>query len=61
MAIQGVGKMVRFAIGTKESLMKSDKIFEKVEVYFDRQTGTLIIIPEETAIETADNMFLIDF
>ena len=54
MAISGVGKNVRFALGTKESLMKSDRIVEKVEVYLDRQSGMLIIVP----IGAEDNMFL---
>lgn len=61
MAVQGVGKMVRFAIGTKQQLIKSDKIYEKVEVYLDRETGTLIIVPEEKDLEVSDNMFLFDF
>ena len=61
MAVQGVGKTVRFALGTKESLMKSDRIVEKVEVYLDRQTGVLIIVPEEKDLEVSDNMFLFDF
>ena len=56
MAVQGVGKTVRFALGTKESLMKSDRIVEKVEVYLDRQSGMLIIVPIGT--EEEDNMFL---
>ena len=62
MAISGVGKTVKFALSTKEALeQRKDKILEKVEVYLDRQTGTLIIVPEEKDLEVSDNMFLFDF
>ena len=42
-----VGKTVKFAIGNKESLMKSNKILQKVEVYIDGESGTLYIVPED--------------
>lgn len=63
MAISGVGKTVKFALSTtKEALtQRNDKILERVEVYLDRQTGTLIIVPEEKDLEVSDNMFLFDF
>ena len=56
-----MNKTIKFALATKEQLKKSDKILEKVEIYLDRQTGTLIIVPEEKDLEVFDNMFLIDF
>ena len=42
-----IGKRVQFAIGTKEALEKSNKIFQKVDVYIDRESGTLYIVPQE--------------
>ena len=40
-----VGKTVRFALGNKESLLKSDRIFQKVEMYIDGESGTIYVVP----------------
>ena len=45
------GKIVKFAIGTKESLEKSNKIFQKVDIYIDGESGILYIVPQEEYIE----------
>lgn len=42
-----IGKRVQFAFGTKEALEKSNKILQKVDVYIDRESGTLYIVPQE--------------
>ena len=47
MASNMVGKTVKFAIGTRESLNKCNKIFQKVELYIDGESGVLYIIPQE--------------
>ena len=40
-----IGKTVRFALGNKESLMKSDKILQKVEMYIDGESGIIYVVP----------------
>ena len=40
-----VGKTVRFALGSKESLLKSDRSLQKVEMYIDGETGTIYVVP----------------
>lgn len=52
-----VGKQVRFALGSRESLNHCDKILQRVEVYIDGDSGILYIVPEEED----KNMFLPDF
>ena len=42
-----VGKTVRFALGNKESLLKSDRIFQKVEMYIDGESGTIYVVPAD--------------
>ena len=44
------GKTVKFAITTKERLENSNKIFQKVEIYIDNESGYLYIVPEEDLI-----------
>ena len=44
------GKTVKFAITTKERLENSNKIFQKVEIYIDNESGCLYIVPEEDLI-----------
>ena len=60
MASNMVGKMVKFAIGTRESLNKSDKILQQVDVFIDGESGTLYIVPQEKELKIEDNMFLKD-
>ena len=42
-----VGKIARFAIGTRENLFKLNKKLTEVEVYIDGESGTLYIVPKE--------------
>ena len=42
-----VGKIVRFAVGTRESLYKLNKNLTEVEMYIDGESGTLYIVPKE--------------
>ena len=41
------GKIVRFAVGTRESLYKLDKKLTEVEIYIDGESGTLYMVPKE--------------
>lgn len=41
------GKPVKFALGTRESLYKSNKKLTEVEIYIDGESGTLYIVPKE--------------
>ena len=42
-----IGKIVRFAVGTRESLYKLDKKLTEVEMYVDGESGTLYVVPKE--------------
>ena len=42
-----VGKIVKFAVGTRESLYKLNKELTEVERYIDGESGTLYIVPKE--------------
>ena len=42
-----LGKTVKFAVGTRESLYKLNKKLTEVEVYIDGESGTLYIVPKE--------------
>ena len=42
-----IGKIVKFAVGTRENLYKLNKKLTEVEVYMDRESGTLYIVPKE--------------
>ena len=53
-----IGKAVKFAIGTRESLYKLDKKFTEVEIYMDGESGTLYIVPKEDRELEEDNPFL---
>ena len=55
-----VGKMFKIAIGTKESLKKTNKILQQVDCFIDGETGTLYIVPQEEEMEMETNMFLKD-
>lgn len=51
MASNMAGKMVKFAIGTRESLNKSDRILQQVDIFIDGESGTLYIVPQENELE----------
>ncbi len=40
-----VGKSVKFALGNRESLLKCNKILQKVEMYIDGESGTIYVVP----------------
>ena len=42
-----VGKIVKFAVGTRESLYKLNKNLTEVEMYIDGESGTLYVVPKE--------------
>ena len=42
-----IGKIVKFAVGTRESLYKLDKKLTEVEIYIDGESGTLYVVPKE--------------
>lgn len=42
-----IGKIVKFAVGTRENLYKLNKKLTEVEVYMDGESGTLYIVPKE--------------
>ena len=42
-----IGKIVKFAVGTRESLYKLNKNLIEVEMYIDGESGTLYIVPKE--------------
>ena len=53
-----IGKIVKFSIGTRESLYKLNKKLTEVEVYIDGESGTLYIVPKEDRELEEDNPFL---
>ena len=55
-----IGKIVKFAVGTRESLYKLDKKFTEVEIYMDGESGTLYIVPKEDRELEEGNPFLKD-
>ena len=42
-----IGKIVKFAVGTRESLYKLDKKLTEVEIYIEGESGTLYMVPKE--------------
>ena len=42
-----LGKAVKFAVGTRESLYKLNKELIEVEMYIDGESGTLYVVPKE--------------
>ena len=42
-----IGKVVRLAVGTRESLYKLNKNLIEVEMYVDGESGTLYVVPKE--------------
>ena len=55
-----LGKTVKFAVGTRESLYKLNKKLTEVEVYIDGESGTLYIVPKEDRELQEDNLLLKD-
>ena len=52
------GKTVKFAVGTRESLYKSNTKLTEVEMYIDGESGTLYIVPKEDRELEEGNPFL---
>ena len=42
-----LGKIVKFSVGTRESLYKLNKNLIEVEMYVDGESGTLYVVPKE--------------
>ena len=42
-----IGKIVKFTVGTRESLYKLNKKLIEVEMYVDGESGTLYVVPKE--------------
>ena len=55
-----LGKAVKFAVGTRESLYKINKKLTEVEMYIDGESGTLYIVPKEDMELQEGNPFLKD-
>ena len=53
-----IGKIVKFAVGTRESLYKLNKNLIEVEMYIDGESGTLYIVPKEDRELQEGNLFL---
>ena len=53
-----IGKIVRFAVGTRESLYKLNKNLTEVEMYIDGESGTLYVVPKEDRELQEGNPFL---
>ena len=58
MASNMIGKTFKIAIGTRESLKKTNKILQQVDCFIDGETGTLYIVPQEEEFKIETNMFL---
>ena len=55
-----LGKAVKFAVGTRESLYKINKKLTEVEMYIDGESGTLYIVPKEDMELQRGSLFLED-
>ena len=55
-----LGKIVKFSIGTRESLYKLNKKLTEVEMYIDGESGTLYIVPKEDRELQEGNLLLKD-
>ena len=53
-----IGKIVKFAVGIRESLYKLNKNLTEVEMYIDGESGTLYIVPKEDRELEENNLFL---
>ena len=54
------GKIVRFAIGTKEQLEKLGKELLQAELYIDGESGTLYIVPKENDLKINEKYDIIN-
>ena len=54
------GKIVKFALGTRESLFKLNKKLTEVKIYIDGESGTLYIVPKEDRELQEGNLLLKD-
>ena len=54
------GKIVKFAVGTRESLYKLNKKLTEVEMYIDGESGTLYVVPKEDRELQGGSLFLKD-
>ena len=52
-----IGKIVKFAVGTRESLYKLNKNLTEVEMYIDGESGTLYVVPKEDRELRESNLF----
>ena len=55
-----IGKIVKFAVGTRESLYKLNKNLTEVEMYIDGESGTLYIATKEDRELQGGSLFLKD-
>ena len=55
-----LGKAVKFAVGTRESLYKINKKLTEVEMYIDGESGTLYVVPKKDRELQEDNLLLKD-
>ena len=55
-----LGKIVKFSIGTRESLYKLNKKLTEVEMYIDGESGTLYVVPKEDRELQGGSLFLKD-
>ena len=55
-----LGKAVKFAVGTRESLYKLNKKLTEVEIYIDGESGTLYIVPKEDRELQRESLLLKD-
>lgn len=55
-----LGKIVKFSIGTRESLYKLNKKLTEVEMYIDGESGTLYVVPKEDRELQEGNLLLKD-
>ena len=54
------GKIVKFVVGTRESLYKLNKKLTEVEIYIDGESGTLYIVPKEDRELSRESLLLKD-
>ena len=54
------GKIVKFALGTKEQLKKLSKELWQVEIYIDGESGTLYVVPKDNDLQIDKKYDIID-
>jgi hypothetical protein len=55
-----IGKNVKFALGNRESLLKSNKILKQVEMYIDGESGTIYVVPTDDTELVSNFQFKIE-